>query len=406
MEHIKSLSRLFFIIASSACCILPYSIASTRPSDNSSLYTLGDLEILEKEKNYTEFFAHARDVRPAKRTEYWKEMFANMAEGYAKSLLKKRPIERQSFLQAEKLASDWPHLAENEFFQKDRGSIAYNYFSDCLTQSTLGPSRDECTSDLQSYTTSFNSDFDQAKKFYQLIKDHDLKKRIDPWPYFSKALKTEISSFYCKEDLAKEVIFDKFADLSSDSSDRSELKRQLEKTISPACWAQIKTDLKQALSSSNRDQRQMAFDVLSAKASVSKSEKELYLTMYLLDIPVASETFDEAWNLVKQLGQNHQKRDKILNELKKLDPLPGGIFSSADIPKRDIILDYLASQFPEYLDFYAQTCLDYLKGKKVFPNGNPTVDCKDLMKAQMQSISSKRWIDDRFVSEFKKVSRL
>ncbi|MFP5459502.1 MAG: hypothetical protein ACLGG7_12270, partial [Bacteriovoracia bacterium] len=50
-------------------------------------YTMGDLEALEKERSYSEFFSHALDIRPSERTEYWKTMVQNMGESYLKLLL-------------------------------------------------------------------------------------------------------------------------------------------------------------------------------------------------------------------------------------------------------------------------------------------------------------------------------
>jgi uncharacterized protein YcaQ len=41
-------------------------------------YSMVDLEALEKEQSFGEFFAHALDIRPSERNDYWKTMVQNM----------------------------------------------------------------------------------------------------------------------------------------------------------------------------------------------------------------------------------------------------------------------------------------------------------------------------------------
>ena len=57
---------------------------------------------------------------------------------------------------------------------------------------------------------------------------------------------------------------------------------------------------------------------------------------------------------------------------------------------------------PEYLDYYARTCLEYLEGKKVFPRGNPTLHCKELFK----EAKGTPWIDPGLQARYLKFKTL
>lgn len=64
---------------------------------------MADLEILSQEKGYTEYFAHALDIRPSERNERWKEMTILMAENWAKTIKQKAEPTVEDYQQIEKL---------------------------------------------------------------------------------------------------------------------------------------------------------------------------------------------------------------------------------------------------------------------------------------------------------------
>ncbi len=66
-------------------------------------YTMGDLEALERQKNYGEFLAHARDIRPSERGPVWVEMVAEMAEGFILSKISVRDFSPETLKEVEKL---------------------------------------------------------------------------------------------------------------------------------------------------------------------------------------------------------------------------------------------------------------------------------------------------------------
>jgi len=101
----------------------------------------------------------------------------------------------------------------------------------------------------------------------------------------------------------------------------------------------------------------------------------------LLENPSPGQTQKIAWSDLLKLGNNYQLREKILKSIRSIDPLPGKIFKSSTQNKRHkVIVKNFAKNFPEYIDFYAQTCIKYVSGEKKFPNGRPALECDDLFK--------------------------
>ena len=81
-----------------------------------------------------------------------------------------------------------------------------------------------------------------------------------------------------------------------------------------------------------------------------------------------------------------------------MDPLPDEIFALATPTKRKTLVKFMYKNLPEYFSLYAQSCLNYLKGKK-FKAGNPTFYCKEFF----QLSQNKPWPSLRAKLEYKKL---
>lgn len=66
------------------------------PVFSKQLYNMADLEILKAEKNYREFFAHARDLRPRERTQHWVSMVRSMAVDFIDEQIKYKNYKNQT----------------------------------------------------------------------------------------------------------------------------------------------------------------------------------------------------------------------------------------------------------------------------------------------------------------------
>lgn len=80
------------------------------------------------------------------------------------------------------------------------------------------------------------------------------------------------------------------------------------------------------------------------------------------------------------MGQAPKQREEILPLLLKLDPLPGSLFALADKARRDILMNHVEVNFPEYIDGYLKVCRDYRKGVGTYPHGSPTPYCTELIQ--------------------------
>ena len=111
-----------------------------------------------------------------------------------------------------------------------------------------------------------------------------------------------------------------------------------------------------------------------------KEEKELMMVHYLLQGPEIGPIFNESWKVIARMGEDSSKRESLLKQIKRLDPLPDKIFKGKDPLKEKTLFDLFYQNFPEYLSHYSETCLKYYQGKGVFPEGNPTMNCRQVLK--------------------------
>ncbi|MEI8347099.1 MAG: hypothetical protein WCG27_06515, partial [Pseudomonadota bacterium] len=181
-----------------------------------------------------------------------------------------------------------------------------------------------------------------------------------------------------------------------DANSQEQLLKEAEKLASADCWALLTAPLKELLKSQSSDTAELAYMTLKWKNAVSDQERDLYLFNYLLRAPANGPSLNEAWGNLIELGKNHNRREVLLEIVKKIDPLPDQLFSIEDDKKKKVMAQHLFEQFPEYVSYYAQTCRNYLKGKGEFPSGNPTVNCRDFYRLS----KGERWINEGLRLEF------
>ena len=164
------------------------------------------------------------------------------------------------------------------------------------------------------------------------------------------------------------------------------------------CWDQIKSIFSDNLMSSSSYHREQSFKVLESRGEMTEVEKSAFLVSYILDGPKIGRLFNLAWNELKKIGNDHSYRQRVLSRMRKMDPLPGRFFHLIDPNKKRILLTQLDRNFPEYLDYYTKTCLDYLEGKRDFPTGNPTPNCQKIFADKIVSPIINQGLKIRFSS--------
>ncbi|MBF0360582.1 MAG: hypothetical protein HQK49_06205 [Oligoflexia bacterium] len=372
------------------------------------LYTINDLRILEQEKNYQEFFQHARDVRPEGRDEDWKNMVNFMAESYIYDQMKKKIIDGESIKFLNSLL-EWPTLKGNQFFLEGRGKLGIKYFKARLSE--LGKDK-EIFKEIISFWELNKEAPKLGLEFMKLIIENRNTSfnTIDPFTFIEKGMGSELGGIVCKDENAKKYIIKHLFEVLLKEDDNNKLAAYIQKKMSPSCWTPISEELKEMLTSQiqiDKPQNQLnAYRLLKAKGTaISSSEEEFFLVLFILQAPINGSVMNSAWNELKKLGKDYQLRSQLFERIKKLDPLPGKSFAIFSEERKRVILDHIHQNFPEYMDYYAKTCLDYLKGQKNFVNGNPTPYCKDLFNSASK-FESKNWVDSQLTKSYKELPKL
>lgn len=157
-------------------------------------------------------------------------------------------------------------------------------------------------------------------------------------------------------------------------SDQADFDSKIVKEYSLNCWNAAKSKLFADFHLFPEEDIHFALHLLSMDRTLSFQQRSFIHIFYLLFEPTSSDLYINALDTLLKLSLSEKNRLDILTLLAKIDPLEGKIFSSSSSQALEVLLR-MSRSFPEYLDYYAQTCYDYLAGIKKFPLGNPTPDC-------------------------------
>lgn len=360
--------------------------------ESGSLYTLKDLEILEKEKNYEEFLQHANDIRPSFRNQLWKEMTENMALLYVNAAISKKSIDLKTFGFIESI-NLWPVLREDEFFQLKRENFALLYFKKCLNR----PNNSNCMNEWDKFWASSRKPPELGLKMAEIIQTKNLD--LNLWPYLQIAAKDDLSNLWCQRDILKSYLIGELIKIFGQKLSEFDQKMNIQNLAATQCY---ESNISYFKSMMNKEEdivkRETLFLTLLTLNKLTTKEKDLFLLHYILKGPSVGDTFNLSWNNLRELGQNFPRRKAMMNYLKGLETLPDDLFASSDLSKKSELLNLLNQNFPEYLDYYSKLCLSFYEGTKKFPNGNPTMNCKEFYKLT----NGKNILDSSWHLNFKK----
>lgn len=348
-------------------------------------YSLLDLQVLSTEKNFNEFFKHATDIRPSKRSKNWKSMVEQMGQEFLNYHLSKKQVDPEAFKMAKTL-SKWPIFRNNEFFINKRDLL----FTREIDQCNFVTNNKSCLKQLEKTYYDFSHsplfEIELAKALYNKPVDIQIK-----WNYLKNIVSNEISEFYCHKSPLNELVRDVLYN--------SEINPKLNE-FHMACLKKLKPLFNKKLFSENTKHANLAYRALLKSKSLSKKNKSLFiLKNYLTSKYLPQKDIDTSLNLLKKLSKNFLLREQVNKEYLNLDPLPGKIF---ELKHKNTIsrTKILSRYFPELIDSYALKCLDYLSGKVRFANGNPTPECHDLFKAAKKH----DLLPESFVKRYKKAT--
>ncbi|MCO4794837.1 MAG: hypothetical protein KC493_14050 [Bacteriovoracaceae bacterium] len=368
MRRKSRMVSILFLIALSA--ISPFS------NSNAGIYTIQDLEALEKSLSAQEYLEHALDIRPSLRDDHWKQMTQHMGVVLAKQLINGKITGRDKFLFIEKI-NIWPVLKNDEFFQIKREEFLKSYFKNCLSD----PSNQKvCKMELLTSWVSSRKDPDRAVEYLGLFQNLTSEEEK---MFLTLITNSKVSAFLCRKKIVKSKLVDHFSKKAALEDNPKILKNWIEGYLNEDCWNQVKYVFEETLMSNKVYQKEQAFKILNAKREISKVDRSVFLVSYILNVPNVGRIFNMAWNELNKLGPSHNYRKRVLSKLRTLDPLPGKLFHIINSKKKEVLLDRLNKNFPEYLDHYTKTCLDYLEGLTHFPRGNPTPNCQKLFNDKL-----------------------
>ena len=345
-------------------------------------YSLQDLEILSKEDNFEEFFQHAKDLRPSKRNQYWAEMVQNMAIKFLNVSTKKKNFEAGRYHLVLKIAK-WPLLKKHEFFQVKYNQYAKQYIKHCL----INLQKKDCPDKALQLWKLSNQDPDLGHQLASAIQG--FYPRHNVWPFIKSIPLGPMAKFYChRRPLATELAKELFTTMrpiiipgkTTPSAKQKQIEKRLASLMNIDCWLALLPHLKELLLKENPRHQMILFKLLDGRQALTANEADFFYTVYLLRGPLIGEAFNRAWNNLVKIGLDFGRRTALLKKLQEQDPLEGKVFASKNRKLQKMVTLHLHRNFPEYLDYYSSTCLEYMEGKKIFPYGNPTLECRELFK--------------------------
>lgn len=376
------LSGLLFILTASGHAQVP----------GTTVYSLADLEILERERAHAEFFAHAFDVRPSERGELWKKMMENMGETYLKTLAGKTRLERSDFRMMEDLMKQ-SVLRQYEFFIQRRQTVALKWFQQCLSENSNPDS--PCWQDLLSFWEKDRQDIDLAPRLLTTVApflalhpvtdsaapSQRARAEITPLFILRPMLQDPIAGAQCRKPDVREVVWQEAIKRWNNTMTPAKYLQELGPIAHASCWDELTQWARSFLiEGGTGPELDVTYQLLLRQGEMTPIERDLYLVSYLLGSPARGDVFNLAWNRVQELGLRAQEREKLLEHFKRWRPLPGLIFADLDLTKRRAVTRHLRQHFPEFIDYYAHVCIDFFGGKKRFPDGNPAHSCRQMFE--------------------------
>jgi hypothetical protein len=376
----------------------------------STFYDLKDLEVLEREQNFEEFLQHVNDIRPSERGKHWKEMYQSMALGLVEYKIKTHAFSLDSFLQVEHIGRS-SAMMNDEFFQLKRSFYAKKFFTECfmkvegMSEATNEPlkikaAKKTCETELNSFWYFSKKDPDIGLDLAALLESHHSSNKT--WPFYELAIKDNLAHFYCKKANIQNAIMNKFYEESFSAEFGGNYKTLVNRILPESCFEQLIGPLKEALTSikSSGLVKEMALNILEAKGKLTPDELDLYAILYLLDGPIVGDKMNLAWKKVENLSENYQKRQKLLTQIQQLTLIPDKIFKDPNLPRHKAIINLFAKNFPEYLNYYGETCLKYINHEAaVNLNVSSSFQCHEFLRAAQSTLKKNQSLQTPWISD-------
>jgi hypothetical protein len=407
----------------------PYLKGQDTPQEEA--FSIDDLVSLYNAGEVDEFLAKAKEIKPSIRGPKWRAMVTQFTIQKIDALLQ-LPSNTMSFdevLKVETYATYSHHLKDSQL-QNKKLELGIKF----LTSTLKEIDKWEATKVLE------------IKKWWYLHWQSSLKLPLYAYNYLklfndysplSKFESTNLISFFegqeqqdnlmqqllqiiyhsglagdlCKDPWVWNFLWPNIKQFVGNlkKSDQDQFDIKIVKEFSLSCWNSTKSRLLENFHRLSEEDIHFSIHLLSLDKTLSQKQKIYIHIYYLLFEPFPSDLYNQALNTLLSLSLNESTRLEILQQFLKLDPMEGKVFTLNTAQSLEVLLR-LSRSFPEYLDGYAQTCLDFLTGDKKFPAGNPTPHCVDFcrkFKQQNTSFFTKpvyKLIENKFMGQCDKTA--
>ena len=320
------------------------------------------------------------DIRPLQRNVDWRKLSIKVMTEYLSSLMKFKTHQRLSTIEVEQ-------LMRKPIFKND--SIIKLKYTEMLQKqmSLCEIEKGQCSYISKAYINISGSFVDLD---YQFLEKHYAK-----YPELTILIDSIIgnkdSDLFCRKPFMQNEVAKR---IDHSFSNFFLNKNLLENNLIPKkCLKSMKAYLISIILTEKSNDKKIEFylSILIRQNLLKQKEEDLLLTFYLLGNPVKGDLLNRSWGRVEKLARNYKRRKAVLNSLLSIDPLPDRIFQIPSTKKRNAIMAHFNKHFPEYLNSYARTCVNFYEGNEVFENGNPTIYCDKFFEITK---SEKKWVSD------------
>lgn len=336
------------------------------------LYQIQDLEVLAQGEQHEEFFLHVEDIPPRQREMKWKELLESMATSFGKKLSNRPVISEKTLSQYDALYR-FPSLRNDEFFLRFRSKLGLNYLGHCLNQI---PQKIDCALWVDHLWDRSLKDPELAYQLWRLLKMHTPSKKLvkiqsqQLIPFF---LAGQYAEFYCEKSSVQEELWTHF-------KENHEALPGLESACHRATLKNWKSNL-----TGNSKLSTKLFYFLKKEKILSEQEQAKFLLKTVLSAPEPGDLLNSAWTFLGKLKTNPALRLGLLSSFQTSGNWPGKSFSPEHQEFGKILMKKMNTDFPEYLDQYARSCLKLFKGIDLFSLQGADPYCPSFFKLAEQT---------------------
>lgn len=322
-------------------------------------YTIKDLRVLFEQRDFKEYFNHAKDVPPSQRQGEWEQMTKKMAMAYIESWEKKSVGVSAAEAKILDEISSWSTLKASEVFRMSLRPLRISQVDQCILN------EEKACLDLAKKFFALDPHGEYGVKIAKKFKDLPLDEKE---VFLTPILSSVVCTFYVDKEPTRAFVEKllvqeprRLANLKLDKDCKTLLAKESRKRF-------LET----------RDIGQLRkLKILLEKWKLFTSDDDHYfnLVVFLDGEDQSKSAVIKKWQSFRSLAENVEKRQEILNSLLTRRPLLGKVLYQEGEKSKAVLLAF-KKYLPEYFISYGDLCLKYLK--KSAPA--PSLDCHQLFK--------------------------